>query len=61
MPRYPDDEPEYTFRCDNCGAVIPAFQGLYWISDRGKRNGNVVDLPRCPECDSHEIRAVRDH
>lgn len=61
MPRYPDDEPEYTFRCENCEAVIPSFQGLYWISDRRERNGNVVDLPRCPECDAYEVRAVRDH
>jgi uncharacterized C2H2 Zn-finger protein len=61
MPRYPEDEIGYTFRCDNCDTVIPPFQGLYWISDRRERDGEVIDLPRCPECGAHEICAVQDH
>lgn len=60
MPRYPEDERQYTYQCDNCGTVIPPFHGLYWISDRTQRGRETIDLPHCPACGSHEIRAIRE-
>lgn len=59
MPRYPSDQQQYDYRCEDCGTVVPSFQGLYWFSERQEKNGSEVDIPYCPKCHSTNLNVNR--
>lgn len=60
MPRYPEREERYDYRCEECGEELPPFQGLYWFTRKQDRDGETTEIPYCPECGSEAIRAHRD-
>ena len=57
MTRYPNAADRFDYRCDDCGARIPPFQGLYWfVRDRTVDDGDAsVEVPYCPKCGGETI------
>ena len=60
VPRYPEHEARYDYRCEECGEEIPPYQGLYWFTRERNRDGETADVPYCPECGSEAIRVHRN-
>lgn len=55
MTRYPDRTGGYEYRCTECDAVIPDYQGVFWFTRNRERGDATVEVPYCPECRSESI------
>ncbi len=58
MPRYPSATDRYAYQCSDCGAEIPAFQGLFWFTREREHGDGTIDAPYCPECGSESIECT---
>lgn len=55
MTRYPGNEPEFVYRCIECGNRLPDFQGAFWFVREREIGDGTIEIPYCPECDSASI------
>jgi DNA-directed RNA polymerase subunit RPC12/RpoP len=55
MTRYPSASDRYAYRCKECEAEIPDFQGLHWFTRERPRGDGTVDVPYCAECGAEAI------
>lgn len=60
MTRYPERQSRYEYACDECGARIPAFQGVFWFTRERERDEATIEVPYCPECGAEAIESTRE-